>query len=79
MLFYAYDLDEYRYDRDFYYEYESFVPGPIAQTNDEIISIINRGDFDLERVKTFSETFFVTQEGNHSERFVQEILVKLSR
>lgn len=79
MLFYAYDLDEYRYDRDFYYEYESFVPGPIAQTNDEIISIINRGDFDLERVKTFSETFFVTQEGNHSKRFVQEILVKLSR
>lgn len=79
MLFFAYDLEEYRYDRDFYYEYESFVPGPIAKTNDEIISIINRGEFDLERVKTFSETFFVNQEGNHSERFVQEILVKLSR
>ena len=79
MLFYAYDLDEYRYDRDFYYEYESFVPGPIAKTNEEIISIINDNEFDLDRVKAFSETFFVSQEGDHSERFVQDVLVKLSR
>lgn len=79
MMFYAYDLDEYRYDRDFYYEYEEFVPGPIAKTNEEIIELINRWEFDLETVKQFSETFFVSQDGTNSERFVNEVLVKLSK
>ena len=79
MLFYAYDLEEYLYDRNFYYEYESFVPGPIARTNEEIIRLIQDNQFDLNQVKTFSETFFVEQAGTASQRFVQDVLVKLSQ
>lgn len=79
MVFYAYDLEEYRYDRDFYYEYEEFVPGPIAKTNEEIIEIINNHEFDLDKVKAFSEQFFVSQDGTNSKRFVEEVLVKLSK
>lgn len=79
MLFYAYDLDDYRFDRDFYYEYETFVPGPIAKTNEDIIQLINQWEFDLERVQQFSETFFVSQTGDHSKRFVEDVLVKLSQ
>lgn len=79
MLFYAYDLEDYRFDRDFYYEYETFVPGPIAKTNEDIIQLINQWEFDLERVQQFSETFFVSQTGDHSKRFVEDVLVKLSQ
>lgn len=76
MLFFAYDLDEYRYDRDFYYEYEEFVPGPIAKTNDEIIDLINNWNFDLSKVEDFSEKFFVSRDGKNTERFIEEILLK---
>lgn len=79
MLFYAYDLEDYRFDRDFYYDYETFVPGPIARTNDDIIELINQGEFDLDRVEQFSQTFFASQTGDHSKRFVEEVLVKLSQ
>lgn len=76
MMFYAYDLDEYRVDRDFYYDYEDFVPGPIAKTNDEIINIINEGKFDLDKVDKFCSKFFVAKDGNNSKRFVEEVILK---
>lgn len=76
MLFYAYDLDEYRVDRDFYYDYEDFVPGPIAKTNEEIIKIINEDNFDLDKVDKFCSKFFVAKDGNNSKRFVEEVILK---
>ena len=36
MIFYADDLDSYEHERDFYYPYESLVPGPIVKTTDEL-------------------------------------------
>ena len=76
MIFFAYDLEEYRSDRDFYYDYEEFVPGPIAKTNDEIISLINDWKFDLQKVEDFSNKFFVSRDGKNTERFIKEILLK---
>lgn len=76
MLFYAYDLDEYRVDRDFYYEYEEFVPGPIAKTNEEVIKLINEDKFDLDKVDKFCSKFFVAKDGNNSKRFVEEVILK---
>ncbi|NLL63806.1 MAG: hypothetical protein GX241_06190 [Ruminococcaceae bacterium] len=40
MIFFAYDLEEYRKERDFYYPYEEFVPGPIVKNMDELIEAI---------------------------------------
>ncbi len=45
MLFYAYDLDEYVGSRDFYEPYETFVPGRIVRTFDELLDAIRRGDY----------------------------------
>lgn len=75
MIFYAYDLEEYRYDRDFYYKYEDFVPGPIATTNDEIIKLINDWNFDLDKVDKFCKKFFVSKDGKNTERFIEKILL----
>lgn len=53
MIFYAYDLDKYKGDRDFYFDYESYVPGPIATTMDELCHIIEHEDFQTEKNDAF--------------------------
>lgn len=76
MIFYAYDLEDYILDRDFYYEYKDFIPGPLAKTNDEIIKIINENKFDINKVEEFSNKFFI-ETGHSADKFVTDVLVKL--
>ncbi|MGL4849518.1 MAG: bifunctional glycosyltransferase/CDP-glycerol:glycerophosphate glycerophosphotransferase [Clostridium sp.] len=73
MIMYAYDKEEYLGERDFYFDYDEFVPGPIARKNEDIISIINNDDFDMEKVKEFKEKFCDSCDGKSSERFVNSI------
>ena len=40
MLFFAYDLEKYKNDRDLYFEYEGYVPGKVVRTSDEMIKAI---------------------------------------
>lgn len=42
MIFYAYDLETYIGERDFYYNYEDFVPGKITKTQSELTAEIKR-------------------------------------
>ncbi len=37
IIFFAYDLEEYIKKRNFYYDYETFVPGPIIRNGEELI------------------------------------------
>lgn len=37
MLFYVFDLDDYLAERDFYFDFASFVPGEMAVTMDELV------------------------------------------
>ena len=50
MLFYAYDLDEYIAERDFYVPFEAFVPGRIVRTFDALLDAIRREDYEAEKV-----------------------------
>lgn len=76
MIFFAYDLEDYIASRDFYYPYESFVPGPIARTTEDIIDIIKKNDFKVERLDKFRKTFFDHFDGKSTERVV-DMLLKL--
>lgn len=76
MIFYAHDQEQYIKERDFYYEYETFIPGPLVQTTDELIQVLTSQSYDLKAVKTFKETFFDCPDGRASERFVNQILLK---
>ncbi|MDY3373285.1 MAG: CDP-glycerol glycerophosphotransferase family protein [Terrisporobacter othiniensis] len=77
MMFFAYDLEDYMFDRDFYYDYKEFVPGPIAETNEEIVELINQNKFDLNKVDEFCKKFFIEKDGNSSNRFVYDVLLKI--
>ena len=39
-VFFAFDLPQYRKTRDFYFDYESYVPGAVADTFDELLTAI---------------------------------------
>ena len=39
-VFFAFDLSQYRAKRDFYFDYESYVPGAVASTFDELLTAI---------------------------------------
>ena len=76
MIFYADDLDSYEHERDFYYPYESFVPGPIVKTTDELIAVLNNSECDYEKIKSFKNKFFDYTDGLASKRFVDKIILK---
>lgn len=76
MLFFAYDLEEYDRDRSFYYDYKSFIPGKLVLDTDQIISSVQRGDFELQKVRPFKEKFMSACDGKSTERISQYIIKK---
>ena len=68
MLFYAFDLSEYIATRDFYYEYEPFLPGKLAQTQGELVDAIKNEDFEMEKIEPFKHKFFDNLDGKSAER-----------
>ena len=69
-LFYPYDLDDYAKESGFWSAYEEVVPGPIVQSTDEIIELISRDDFDLEKISAFSNEWNRYSNGNASSALV---------
>ena len=66
MIFYAYDYDNYCDWRGFYYDYSEFTPGPVVQTEDELLNSIKNIDtqFDKQKVIDFKEKFMVICDGH---------------
>lgn len=73
MLFYSYDLEDYIRDRDFYYDYRSFVPGNILCSFENLIKAINNNDFDSYKIQNFKNKFFNELDGKSSQRVVNLI------
>ena len=78
MIFYAYDLEEYNSGRSFYYEYESFVPGRIAKTTEELIKAIELAEKDTPRLDEFREKFMSCCDGKSTERVFNELVLQKS-
>lgn len=72
-VFFAYDLEEYIAERDFYFDYESYVPGETVRTLEECAESV-KGDFDEERSRRFRDFNFSFLDGESSQRVVDEIL-----
>ena len=78
MIFFAYDLEEYIASRDFYYPYESFVPGPIVKTSQELVEIIKTENYNKEKLNQFRTKFFDHLDGKSTKRVV-DMLLKLEK
>lgn len=74
MLFYAFDLDEYIENRDFYYDFKEFIPGKTVFSQDELIKAVQSNDFECEKVEKFKHTFFDDIDGQSSQRVADKII-----
>ncbi len=75
MLFYAYDLEEYIAERDFYYPYEDFIPGSVVTTGHEL-EIALRGaitNFKAQKIVDFRDKFMSACDGNATNRIINAI------
>lgn len=77
ILFFTYDLDSYlNNERGFYYDFKTTVPGPIIYTSDDLIKIIDEGNFDKSKISDFVMTQFDEINGESSKRIVDYLLNK---
>ena len=72
-IFFAFDLEEYEKERSFYYDYESYVPGDVAKTFDEVISAIKNPRSSEEKLGTFRDFNFDYVDCNNAERIYNRI------
>ncbi|SEO24560.1 CDP-ribitol ribitolphosphotransferase [Amphibacillus marinus] len=73
MLFFAYDVEEYVRTRDFYFDYLSFIPGPLIKSTSQLIKTITEKDFKMEKIPPFIDFFFDDVDGKSSKRVVEKI------
>lgn len=71
MIFYAYDLEKYKKDRSFYFEYESFVPGRIVMSNEEIVASILSNSCQQEKIKEFRNRYMSACDGRCIEKIAE--------
>ncbi len=74
MLFFGFDVEQYIKERDFYYDYFDFIPGPLVKTTDEIIEKIKNEDFELEKIEPFINYFFGDTLGQASQNVVNDVI-----
>ncbi len=76
MIFFAYDLKQYDRERSFYFEYESFVPGPVVKDTEELYCEIRKSEkgFDREKIKNFRQEFMSACDGKSTDRIIERIL-----
>ena len=78
LLFIAYDLEDYKEEiRGMYLDMEKELPGPVVQTNDELIDALRHLDEVTEqyreRYERFYDKFCRIDDGNAAERVVQAV------
>jgi len=75
MIFFAYDLEDFSDNgRGFYEDYESYVPGPVAGTVDEVIDIIEKEKYSEEKIRKFNADNFPNLDGRATDRIINIIL-----
>lgn len=76
VYFYAFDLERYERDRAFYFDYESYVPGPVARDFQTLLNLINSTVSETYRKRRYDFNFvnFGTPDGEASKRIVDKII-----
>lgn len=77
MLFFTYDLENYKNDlRGFYFDFENEAPGPLIQTNKELISSIKNiddvQDTYKEKYENFYNRFCTFENGEAAQKIVRK-------
>ncbi|MBT2678830.1 CDP-glycerol glycerophosphotransferase family protein [Bacillus sp. ISL-35] len=74
IAFFAPDLEEYIAERDFYFDFRRFIPGPLFTDTESLAGWIVEKDFDESLVSEFRGFFFNHFDGKSSKRIVNHLL-----
>ncbi|ETI69156.1 CDP-glycerol--poly(glycerophosphate) glycerophosphotransferase [Neobacillus vireti] len=78
IIFFSYDLAEYREQRGLVKDYERIVPGPIVFNTDEMIELIEADSFDEQAIKEFSSRWNRYSNGQSAKKLVEYILNQIN-
>lgn len=73
--FYAFDLNEYVDERNFYFDYKKYVPGPVAETFGELLDAIAESGRDGDKLKNFRTFNFDEPDGKAAQRVVDAVVL----
>lgn len=80
MFFYAYDYKQYVTERGFYYPYDTFVPGKICYTEEELMEgILQEREAQMLKVEQFRERFMCSCDGHATTRIIETMLTENRR
>lgn len=72
-VFYAFDLERYAAERDFYFDYASYVPGPVVTDFSSLLQAV-AAPLDAEKTARFCAFNFDDRDRNHTQRVIDTIL-----
>ncbi|MCM3567391.1 CDP-glycerol glycerophosphotransferase family protein [Neobacillus mesonae] len=75
IIFFTYDLEEYKEMRGVIDGFEDNLPGPIVKDTDTIIELIKQGSFDLTKIDYYAEYWNKYSRGNSSSNLVNYLYV----
>lgn len=73
MIFFPYDLKEYERERGIWFNYESYMPGPIAYNTEAIIKAVQDNNFDMQKVTAFNTQWNKYSSGHSSRNLIEHI------
>ncbi len=76
IFFYAYDIDQYLNDRDFYLNYKKDIPGVVKKDPKKLISSIENDDYDLKIVKEFRNRNIIDCKKSYTED-ISDFIIQL--
>lgn len=77
IIFYVPDLNEYNNSRSFYYNYEEYMYGYVAENCKQLVEFITNKSINVntDKLIQFKKKFLNKCDGNSSKRFVDEIIL----
>ncbi len=78
VLFYTYDREFYELTRGVHRDVKSHAPGKVCDTFDELMTALETGDFEQQKIVKFVEDNFSEYDGHAADKVIDEILLKNS-
>lgn len=76
VVFFIPDYKEYEKSRDFYYDFDKYMYGSIANDTNRLIKEIKKEKVDLKKINQFYDYFCSSCDGKSTKRVVEELIVK---
>lgn len=79
MIFFAYDLENYKKERGFWESYENLAPGPIVDNTTDLIQVVKSGLFDLTQVNDYADLWNEYSNGQSSKKLIEALFATPDR